>query len=110
LVCVETEMIVKVGQSPDMSSINNAYNKMILHRASNSETDISFVEDDCCLLDEEYSTGSDLFPTWKPGSLGSGNELSLLSIVTTEDMLGLSSGCCCTHKRLMWAQRLICGS
>jgi hypothetical protein len=38
----------------------------------------------------------------KPGSLGLGNTLSPPDVKTTEAMLGLSSGCCCMHKRLIW--------
>ena len=44
------------------------------------------------------------FSKKKPGCLGWGNALSLPSITTTEDMLGLSSGRCCMHKRLRWMQ------
>ena len=79
---------------------------MILYRASSSVIDISLVEDDWCLLDDE-SASSEFFPIRKPGSLGSDSKLSLPNIITTDDMLGLSSGCCCTHKRLTWMQRKI---
>lgn len=41
----------------------------------------------------------------KPGSLGSTNSISLPKIRTTEVMVGLSSGYCCTHKRLTWMHR-----
>jgi hypothetical protein len=75
----------------------NTNNRMILHRASNSETVISLVEDN-------WSWLSDFFPKMKPGSLVPGNKLSLTNIITTEDMLGLSSGCSWTHKRPTWMQ------
>ena len=84
------------------------YNRLILYRASSCVIDISFVEDDWCLLDEE-STSSEFFPIRKLGSLGSGSKLSLPNIITTNDMLGLSSGSCCTHKGLTWMQRNISG-
>ena len=70
------------------------------YRASKFVIVISLVEDDSFLLDKD-----DFFPAMKPGSLGSGNELSLCNIITTYDMLGQSSGCCCKHKKLMWRQR-----
>lgn len=79
----------------------NTNTKMIYYRASNLVTVISFVE-------ENWSSLSEFFPKMKPGSLGSGNELSLANIITTDDMLGLSSGCSCTHKRLTWMQCNIC--
>ena len=64
------------------------------YRASKFVIVISLVEDDWFLLDKD-----DFFPAMKPGSLGSGNELSLRNIITTYDMLGRSSGCCCKHKK-----------
>ena len=72
------------------------------YRASNSVTVISLVEDDWFFLDED-----DFFPTKEAGSLGSGNELSPCNIITTDDMLGRSSGCCCKHKKLIRRQRTI---
>ena len=53
------------------------------YRASNMVTVTSLVEDDWFLLDEV-----DLFPTKKPNSLGSGNELSPCNIITTHDIFG----------------------
>ena len=55
------------------------------YRASNMVTVISLVEDDWPLLDEV-----DSFPTKKPNSLGSGNELSPCNIITTYDIFGRS--------------------
>jgi hypothetical protein len=40
---------------------------------------------------------------YKPGLLGLGtNTLSPSNIKTTDDIVGLSSGCCWTHKRPIW--------
>ena len=72
------------------------------YRPSIRVTVISLVEDDWFLLDED-----DLFPTKEAGSPGSGNELSPCNIITTDDMLGRSSGCCCKHKKLMRRQRTV---
>ena len=55
------------------------------YRASNMVTVTSLVEDDWLLIDEV-----DFFPTKKPNSLGSGNELSLCNIITTHDIFGRS--------------------
>ena len=78
----------------------NAIDMMFGYRASSSETVISLVEEDWFSPNKD-----DFFPTKKPGSLGSGNEFSLCNIITTYDMLGRSSECCCKHKKLMWRQR-----
>lgn len=40
-----------------------------------------------------------------PGSFGRGNSMSLPSIITTADILGLSSGHRCTHNRPIWIDR-----
>ena len=72
------------------------------YRPSIRVTVISLVEDDWFLLDE-----GDLFPTKEAGSPGSGNELSPCNIITTDDMLGRSSGLCCKDKKLMRRQRTI---
>ena len=37
-----------------------------------------------------------------PGCFGWGSDMSLHNIGTTVDMLGRSSGLCCTHNRLIW--------
>ena len=55
------------------------------YRASNMVIVISLVEDDWFLIDEV-----DFFPTKKPNSLGSGNELSPCNIITTHDIFGRS--------------------
>lgn len=57
------------------------------------------VHDSSCLLeDESVSTG--FLPRQNPGFLGCCRvALSLLSIKTTDDMLGLSSACSWTHSR-----------
>lgn len=64
------------------------------------------------LLDEELSRWLDEVAMYnrclsvkKPGSLGCGSVISLLSIRTTFDILGLSSGLCCTHNRATWTDR-----
>lgn len=44
-------------------------------------------------------------PAKKPGCLGWGRATSLVSIITAEDMVGLSSGCSWTHKRPTWIDR-----
>ena len=72
------------------------------YRASKFVIVISLVEDDWFLLDKDV-----FFPAKKPGSLGLGNELPIRNIITTYDMLGWSSDCCCKHKKLMWRQRTI---
>jgi len=61
---------------------------------------ISLVEDNPTLFEEELDSSGP--PSLrKAGSFGLGNALSPPNIRTTEAMLGRSSGCCCTHKRLM---------
>ena len=55
------------------------------YQGSNKVIEISLVRDDWFLLDE-----GGFFPTKKLSSLGSGNELSLCNIITTNDMFGLS--------------------
>ena len=80
----------------------NAIDMMFDYRASNNVIVTSLVEDGWFLLDTD-----DFFPTKKPSSLGSGNGLSLCNIITTDDMLGRSSWCCCKHKKLIWRQRSI---
>lgn len=40
-----------------------------------------------------------------PGCFGWGSDMSLHNIGTTVDMLGRSSGLCCTHNRLIWIDR-----
>ena len=55
------------------------------YRASNKVTVISLAEADWFLLDEV-----DFFPTKKPKSLGSGNELSPCNIITTHAIFGRS--------------------
>ncbi|KAK4367537.1 hypothetical protein RND71_011329 [Anisodus tanguticus] len=54
------------------------------------------------LLDELSASADWLLPVKKPGSLGEDNGASLDNISTTDDMLGLSSGLCCTHNRPTW--------
>lgn len=55
------------------------------------------VQDESCLLEEEsFSAG--FLPRQNPGFLGCGIvAFSLLSIKTTEDIVGLSSARSCTH-------------
>ena len=65
--------------------IQNAIDMIFDYRASNKVTVISLVEDDWFLLDEV-----DFFPTKKPNSLGSGNELSPCNIITTHAIFGRS--------------------
>ena len=55
------------------------------YRASNMVTVTSLFEGDWLLIDEV-----DFFPTKKPNSLGSGNELSPCNIITTHDIFGRS--------------------
>ena len=86
----------------------NTNDRMIIYRASNPVIVISLVEDNCCLLDEEVES-SESFPIRKLGSLGLGNKPSLSNIITIEDMLGISSGCCCTRKRPTWKEQKISG-
>jgi hypothetical protein len=63
---------------------------------------ISLVEDISCLLGEGHAS-CESFSRKHSGFWGCGNAvLSLLNIKTTDDMLGLSLGRCCTHKRLTW--------
>lgn len=76
------------------------YNTECDYLASSVVTVTRFtVKDSSCLLeDESVSTG--FLPRQNPGFLGCCIvALSLLSIKTTEDMLGLSSACSCTHSR-----------
>ena len=75
----------------------NAIDMKLDYRASNMVIEISLVRDDWFLLEE-----GGFFPTKKPISLGSINELSLCSIITTNDMFGRSLWCCCKHKKLIW--------
>lgn len=57
------------------------------------------VHDSSCLLEDE-SVSAGFLPRQNPGVLGCCIvAVSLLSIKTTEDMLGLSSACSCTHSR-----------
>lgn len=49
------------------------------------------------MLDEKSDSDIGVLSVKKPGCLGSGSKISLLSIRTTSDMLGLSSGCGWTH-------------
>lgn len=56
------------------------------------------------LLDE-VSASKRFLSVKNPGCLGHGNEPSLPNIRTTDDILGLSSGCCCTHNRPTWMDR-----
>ena len=73
-------------------------------RASKIVLVISLIVGDSCIL-EKPCVSFDIFSKKKPGFLGRGNAVSLPNTTTTDDMLGLSSGCCCTHKRLRWIQR-----
>ena len=75
----------------------NAIDMKLEYRASNKVIEISLVGDDWFLLDE-----GGFFPTKKPGSLGSGNELSLCNIIKTNDMFGQSLWCYCKHKKQIW--------
>jgi hypothetical protein len=58
-------------------------------------------EHDSGLLEEELAS-INFLSVKKPGSVGWGNVPSPLNIRTTVDMLGLSSGECCTHNRPTW--------
>lgn len=87
-------------------SVHETYNYRIFYRASNSVIVISLIEDGSRWLDED-SALTGFLAMKKPGCLGLGNALSvLLNITTTDDIVGLSSGYCCTHNRLMWMHRI----
>ena len=64
---------------------------------------ISLVELKARALENEFI---EYFMRKKPGCLGSANTFSLPNMRATSDMTGLSSGDCCTHKRLTWMQRI----
>lgn len=55
------------------------------------------VKDNSCTLAVEESELRGILSVKNPGCLGSGSVISLHSISTTVGMLGLSSGCGCTH-------------
>lgn len=76
-----------------------------VHLAANNVMVISFAEHVSILLDDD-SCSKTFLSVKKPGSFASGNGISLLSINTTFDMLGLSSGLCCTHSKPTWMQRI----
>lgn len=85
----------------NIAVFHHCFEEVITYRASSSVTLMSFIECDSNLLDEEFSASSGFLVVKKPGCLGAGNEPSLPNIRTTDAMFGLSSGCCCTHKRAM---------
>lgn len=79
----------------------------VIYLASNTVIEKLFDKNGFWLLDDEelYSTTS---LSWKkPGCFGRGNGSSELSVSTTFDMFGLSSGLCCKHNRPTWIDLII---
>jgi len=74
-----------------MQSIHRPFKEVMLN---SSFIDILFT----------FSSSEILFGK-KPGSLGSTSSISLTNIWIMDVMVGLSSGYCCTHKRLTWMHR-----
>jgi len=54
---------------------------------------------------EHDSSWSEILVGKKAGSFGLTGSISLPNIWITDVMVGLSSGCCCTHNRLTWMHR-----
>lgn len=70
---------------------------------------ISLFEENLCLLVEDSKDSGRFLSVKKPGCFGWGNDLSPPSIRTTDAIIGLSSGACCTHSRPTWMHLNISG-